>query len=265
MRSDCPGGRAVGRQRVGPGEVTALAHGQRIAAVDIARGLAIAGVVLFHIVWDLEFTGIISGVARHPAWLAFGRSLAGTFMFLVGISLVLAHHAAVDKGAFARRLLTIVVAAGAITVVTWFVFPESFIYFGILHAIAAATLVGAAFLRAGAPLCLGAAVAVVLLPFFVQSPVFDTRWLAWIGFAENPLPSNDFVPVFPWVGITLFGMATAKLLRLGSNRSPSSKAPPRGGSAAALIWMGKQRLPIYLLHQPLLLAFIIPLSWALSN
>lgn len=245
--------------------MTALAYDQRIVAVDIARGLAIAGVVLFHIVWDLEFTGIISGVARHPAWLVFGRSLAGTFMFLVGISLVLAHHAAVVTRAFARRLLTILVAAGAISVVTWFIFPESFIFFGILHAIAAATLLGAVFLRASPPFCLGVAVIVVLLPFFVQTPVFDTRWLAWIGFAENPSPSNDFVPIFPWVGITLFGMATAKLLRLGSERNPSSIATSRNGLSAALIWMGKRSLLIYLLHQPLLLALIIPLSWVLSS
>jgi uncharacterized membrane protein len=246
-------------------EAKTLGHGQRVVAIDVARGLAIAGVVLFHIVWDLEYTGMINGVARHPVWLAFGRSLAGTFMFLVGVSLVLAHPATIDVRAFGRRLLTIIAFAGVISVVTWFIFPDSFIYFGILHAIAAATLCGAVFLRTSATVCLGLAVAVVVLPFIVHTPAFDTRWLAWTGFAENPPPSNDFVPIFPWVGITLVGMATAKLLPFRSSRNSAAKLRKHSWFAGVLVWMGNRSLSIYLLHQPILLSLIIPLSWVLST
>ena len=247
------------------GEARILAHGQRVVAIDLARGLAIAGVVLFHIAWDLEFTGIISGVARHPVWIAFGRSLAGTFMFLVGVSLVLAHCDTVHVRAFTRRLFTITAYAMVITLVTWFAFPESFIYFGILHAIVAATLFGAIFLRANPLVCLGAATIVLMLPFVADAPAFNTRWLAWIGFAERPPPSNDFVPIFPWVGVTLLGMAGAKLFASRRNRSSVGVQPSQGWLTRILVWMGNRSLLIYLIHQPILLAVIIPLSWALTT
>lgn len=234
----------------------------RLVAVDMVRGLAIAGVVLFHLVWDLEFTGFVSGIARHPAWLTFGHLLAGTFMVLVGVSLLLAHRNGVRWRAFARRFAILVASALAITAVTLAVFPGAFIYFGILHAIAAATLIGVAFLRAPAVVSLAAGIIVVGLPFFMQSMTFDTRWFAWIGFSANPPPSNDYVPVFPWVGLSLIGMAATKwTLTHGVDRMFRTY-PPVGPATIALTWLGRHSLSIYLLHQPILLAVIVPLSEA---
>lgn len=236
------------------GEAKTLAHGQRVVAIDVARGLAIAGVVLFHIVWDLEFTGIISGVAGHPVWLAFGRSLAGTFMFLVGVSLVLAHRETVHVRAFNRRLFTITAYALVITLVSWFAFPESFIFFGILHAITAATLVGALFLRAGALANFTVGAIMLILPFLFDFSTFDTRWLAWTGFAERPPPSNDFVPIFPWVGVTFLGMASAKLFLSNRDRAIQSRPGTRTWPVRTIVWMGNRSLLIYLVHQPILLS-----------
>lgn len=237
---------------------------RRVVAVDVARGLAIAGVVLFHIVWDLEFTGVIRGVAQHPVWLLFGRSLAGTFMLLVGVSLLLAHHDTIHIFALIRRLLTIALCAAAVSVATWFAFPKTFIYFGILHAIAAATLLGLLFLRAGVPVCLAAAVIVLTLPVFVDLAAFNTRWLAWTGFAERPPPSNDFVPIFPWVGVTLLGMASAKLFLLRRDQNSPADSQVQGWPVRLLVWMGHWSLLIYLVHQPILLSIIVPLSWVVS-
>ena len=237
---------------------------RRVATVDVARGLAIAGVVLFHIVWDLEFTGMIRGVAQHPVWLLFGRSLAGTFVFLVGVSLVLAHHDTIQIFPFIRRLLTIALCAAAITVATWFAFPEAFIYFGILHAIAAASILGVLFLRAGVLVCLAAAVIVLILPLFVDLAAFNTRWLAWTGFAERPPPSNDFVPIFPWFGVTLLGMASAKLFLLRRDQNSPADSQVQAWHIRLLVWMGHWSLLIYLVHQPILLSIIVPLSWMVS-
>ena len=237
----------------------------RLLPIDAIRGVAIAGVVLFHFVWDLEFTGFISGVANHPLWLAFGRSLAGTFMILVGIGLVLADRAGFRASGYLKRLAKIVTAAAAISAVTWYVLPTTFIYFGILHAIAAATLIATLFLRAPAWTCLLAGIAVFFMPMLWRSASFDTRWLAWIGFAEQVPPSNDFVPIFPWVGLTLMGAAGAKWLLSTGLDAAFANALPAGKPAWLLAWMGRRSLAIYLLHQPILLGIILPVSWLVQR
>ena len=245
---------------------SAIVKQSRIDAVDIVRGVAISGVVLFHIVWDLEFTGIISGVAFHPIWLGFGRILAGTFMFLVGYSLVLAHpKGVVKRGPFLRRLSIISAAALAITLVTFFAFPTSFIFFGILHSIAIASLLGIVFLKTPAIVSMVMGILVLALPQYLQIDAFNSRWLAWIGLYSSPPISNDFVPVFPWFGLTLLGIFFAKTVRHLDLKTHSRRFTNLGNLRNPLIWAGRRTLPIYLLHQPVLLLIIIPVSWILQT
>lgn len=230
---------------------------QRLEIVDAVRGLAIAGVVLFHLVWDLAYLRLIpSEVAFNPLWLFFGRTLAGTFMVLVGVSLVLASRNGLRRRPFVRRLCVIVACALAITVATRLVFPETFVYFGILHAIAAASIVGAALLPLGAFASAAMGLVIIVLGYTVTFATFDPRWLAWTGFALAPPFSNDLVPVFPWVGFTLLGMAFTKLaLERGWTTRFEKKLedPP----ARSLVWLGRHSLVIYLAHQPVLLGVLI--------
>ena len=119
----------------------------RYVFVDVWRGLAIIGVVAYHFGWDLNFFGFIPSSAMFSGPVtAFARILAGSFMFLVGVSLVLAHDRNIHWRKFLKRLAKLVVAAVAISLITYFLFPEGFIYFGILHSIAVASVLGLAFL-----------------------------------------------------------------------------------------------------------------------
>lgn len=231
---------------------------QRFDIVDIVRGLAVAGVVLFHLVWDLAFLRLIPPQwAFAPVWLLFGRTLAGTFMVLVGVSLVLAARRGIRSRPFLRRLAVIVLAALGITLVTRIAFPDTFIYFGILHAIAVSSVVGVIALRFRTALVIAAGAFVVLLGNTVSDPVFDPRWLAWTGFGASPPPSNDFVPVFPWVGLTLLGIAVG---RFAGERGWFAKARFNGSTGRTLAWLGRHSLVIYLVHQPLLLAVLVPIA-----
>lgn len=229
---------------------------RRIVAVDLARSLALLGMAVFHFTWDLEFFGYIdSGTTLQGGWAIFARLVAGTFLFLAGVSLVLGHGQGIRWRSFLRRLAMVGAAAAAITLATFFAMREAFIFFGILHSIAVTSVLGLAFLRAPVWLTLSAAVAVWLLPEVFRSPAFDPRWLAWTGFAETAPRSFDFVPVFPWFATCLLGIAAAKAAQAAGLWDRL-----RGGSPGPLLraaaWPGRHSLAVYLLHQPVLIGLL---------
>ena len=238
---------------------TKPAPSARYIFVDVWRGLAIIGVVVYHFGWDLNFFGYITPdlMFSEPV-TAFARVLAGSFMFLAGVSLVLAHHSKVLWRKFLKRLVKLVAAAAAISIITYFLFPEGFIYFGVLHSIAVASVLGLAFLRLPIGLVFLASLAMLAAPLFFETSLFDPRILAWIGFAAEPPMANDFVPVFPWFGVTLAGVGSTRLFL---SRRAVRDAPPKPANGAVVrrvAWIGQQTLPIYLLHQPLLfIGFVV--------
>jgi uncharacterized membrane protein len=97
--------------------------------------------------WDLEQFGYLeAGATRTGLVQALCPGDRGSFLFLAGVSLMLAHGKASWPTAFARRIGMVAGSAALISLATYFATPDSFIFFGILHAIAAASIVGLAFL-----------------------------------------------------------------------------------------------------------------------
>jgi len=230
----------------------------RIAALDAARGLALVAMASYHFAWDLEFFGYLEvGTTAHGAWRLYARAIASSFLFIVGVSLVLARGRHPSQTLW--RLLRVAAAALAISLVTRFAFPDSFIYFGILHQIALASLIGLAFLRLPAVVTAAAALVVVALPMVWQSAAFDTRLLAWIGFAAHAPRSNDYVPVFPFTGVVLAGVAMAGALVTETGRQ-------RLAAIALPAWLrpvafaGRHSLLVYLVHQPILIALVFAMT-----
>jgi uncharacterized membrane protein len=146
-------------------------------------------------------------------------------------------------------------AAAAITAATAYAVPHAFIYFGMLHSIAVASVLGLAFLRAPVWVTLAAALAVWFLPDLASSPAFDTRFLAWTGLAATPPASFDFVPVTPWFAATLAGIAAARLADAAGLWVRLRRTTP-GPFLRAAAWPGRHSLAVYLLHQPVLLGLL---------
>lgn len=237
----------------------------RYFLVDALRGVAIIGVVFYHFAWDLRYLEFITtNVDIEPVWLTFQRSLLASFLLLAGISLALAHDAGMRWPAYAQRLWRLMVTALMVSIATFILFPDSFVYFGVLHAIALFSVMALPFRRVPVWLVFAVAVFFIGLPFFVQSSVFNAREWSWIGFWTVPPLTQDLVPIFPGFGIVLVGLGGMRLgLRFGLGDWLAG-FQPSGVLARVLKSAGQKSLLIYLLHQPVLLAVLIPLAGVLQ-
>ena len=233
----------------------------RLPAIDAVRGVAFIAMAVYHFAWDLGYFGFIAtDVTVDLGWRIFARSIASTFLVLVGVSLVLAARNGLDRGRFLRRLTILVIAAAGITLVTWLTFPDMFIFFGILHAIAVSSVLGLLFIRAPVAIVIAAAAFSFAAPWIRSAPVFNAPALLWLGlFTEWPR-SVDYVPVFPWFGAVLVGIAGARIaLRFASGRAASGPGRQWGWRAKVirpLAWAGRKSLILYLVHQPILISLV---------
>lgn len=231
-------------------------HRVRVEAIDVARGLAMAAMATFHFAWDLEFFGYAPvGMTRGTGWTLFARTIASSFLFLVGVSLFLAHRQGVRTRSVLKRLASLASAAFLITAVTWIVVPQGFIFFGILHQIAMASLLGLVFLRVPVLVTVGVAAFVIAAPWYLRHGTFDHPAWWWVGLTPIPPVSFDYVPLLPWFGAVLLGIAGAGIADRRGLFLHLSKYSPGPWSRPFRV-VGRHGLTFYLLHQPMLIAVI---------
>jgi len=241
-----------------------LATVRRVPLIDAARGAAIAGMFVYHFIWDLGFFNIIpAAFPQSPGFQFFGHIIATTFLALVGVSHALSARGGVDWHAYLLRLAMVAGAAALVTLATWYLFPDATIFFGILHCIVVASLLTLVFTRAPWFVTGLVAAAMIAAPFFLASASFDSsNW--WLGMGFEEPRTNDWRPVLPWAGFTLAGLALAQAgLRYGAPefliRWSASNPVDR-----TLIFGGRHSLLIYLAHQPVLISIAFLLSLVLA-
>ncbi len=241
-----------------PRSATDLLSPRRLAIVDALRGLALLAMVAYHACWDLVLFGLAAfALYDDPIWLSFRTAVASGFLFLVGVSLVLARRAGHSSIWLVRRFIVLAACAAGISLASLVFAPASPVHFGILHHIAMASLVGWVLVPVPRWVLVAGGVAAWSLPEVVSHSVFDTRWLDWIGLATRFPNSVDFVPLLPWGGAVLFGLAVGKSLDGLSVRWPGLAAwQPAQMPGRALVWLGRHSLVLYLVHQPVLMALI---------
>jgi len=229
----------------------------RLIPLDLARTLAVVCMVIFHFTFDLALLGLIDpGTTSQPFWYYFARMIAGSFLFLSGISLWLAHGHGIRWPAFWTRFAKVAAGAAVVTIGSIWVVPGGTIWFGILHAIAITSLLGLIALRLPWPVTLCLAVIIFAAAWGPRFPALDPLWLVWIGLAETRPMMGDYVPLVPWAGPALAGIALARAvgIELWPGRMPSRLTH-------RLTFPGRHSLIIYLVHQPILFGLFYAWFW----
>ncbi|MHB1677369.1 MAG: heparan-alpha-glucosaminide N-acetyltransferase [Sulfuriferula sp.] len=233
----------------------------RLLLVDATRGAAVVLMVFYHFCFDLNYFGLIhQDFNDSPFWLTLRAVIVTCFLTLVGISLVLA--AAKSTHSYWIRIGKLFAASVAVTAGSYLMFPLSFIFFGILHFIVAASLIARLFLRFfWFNLALGSAIAVFGIVY--SNTLFDKPWLQWIGLMTYKPVTEDYVPLFPWLGVVFIGLFLGKLFFRTKLREaiPALKLKKQDLNPPTLwvnspAWLGRHSLTIYLLHQPLLIGIL---------
>ena len=147
-------------------------------------------------------------------------------------------------GRFWKRWSQVAGSALLVSLGSWFMFPGSWISFGVLHAIALMlVLLRLGLARLPSAVLLGLAVVAIAAPQFVQDTFFDTRWTNWVGLVTHKPTTEDYVPLLPWFGLMLLGFVVTRA-------RPGLWA---GTAPRPLAVLGRWSLSFYMVHQPVLI------------
>ncbi|MBI4176532.1 MAG: DUF1624 domain-containing protein [Candidatus Aenigmarchaeota archaeon] len=232
---------------------------KRLWEIDAARGIAIIMMVISNLALDLAYfrdwgIDIYSGF-----WLYFARATAASFIFIAGVSLALS-YSRLRRKAYKKYLfrgLRIFSLGLAITAVTFILFPQNIIWFGILHLIGFSIVISYPFLGRKAVTAFALGIAIIIMGLYLGTMTIDSHLLLWLGLKPGGFSSFDHEPVFPWYGLFLLGISLGSVLYSGGKRSFSLGDFSGNVIVKPLAFLGRHSLFIYLAHQPVIVGLIL--------
>lgn len=237
----------------------------RFLELDVWRGLAIIGMIIFHIFFALDFLGLQEVTYNQGAWRVLARLVQWSFLLLVGIGLYLSHQkmSEGEKGnskfllRSLKRALVILSCAALVSIATFLFAPAIYIRFGILHLIATSILVLSPFVSRPFLALIISALIYALSPWVTSlSSFFEPTLIFGVNIPE--FATLDYFPIFPWMSIPALGVFLGYLLY----RQKKGKAVASGKSKQLAILkpladIGKKSLLIYMIHMPIIISAVI--------
>ena len=227
--------------------------------VDALRGLAMVWMTIFHFCFDLANAGLLqANFYQDPRWTVQRTCILSLFLLCAGAGQAIALAQGQNWRRFGKRFLHIGACAVLVSAGSYLMFPNSFIYFGVLHGMAVMLLI-TRFIgqRARALWLLGAALIALqwLAPWATEAGWWDSAFndkpLNWLGLISTKPITEDYVPLVPWLGVMLWGMAAMQWV-LGRT---ATHAPQQADVMALrpLAFLGRWSLTYYMVHQPVML------------
>ncbi len=236
---------------------------QRFDSIDAFRGFAMVWMTIFHFCFDLNYFGFLNqNFYEDSLWTVQRNCIVSLFLFCAGMGQALGLTQGLSWSRFWNRWKQVAGAALLVSVGSYFIYPESYIYFGVLHAIAVMLIIMRltyrmkyglwviGFLLIGAKFLLPALFAAV----GPSLEVFNHPWLNWLGIVSYKPRTEDYVPLIPWLGVMWLGLATGLALMEHKKQLIAAELP-RG--LQPLATLGRYSLSYYLIHQPVLFGLIM--------
>ena len=240
----------------------------RLWEIDALRGVAIVWMIGFHLTWDLVNYGFARVNMGRSPWSWFPRAIATIFLTLVGISLVISERKSSTPRTFRKYLHRGAKTLGfalIISLVTYLLFGNDFVVFGILHLIGVSVVAAYPFLPYRRRwVTLPAGIALIAVGNHLNRQIAFNPRLIWLGVNELGRAMVDWYPVLPWFGMVLVGIWLGHTLYRGGQRRfalPDWSGVP---VIRQLAFLGRHSLLIYLAHQPVLVGILFAIEWVSS-
>jgi len=228
---------------------------KRLWEIDTFRGIAIIMMIVYHIIFDLNYFGIYKIDLFFPPLRIFLYSIGTIFLIIVGISLHLSYLKNQMKLKYIKRGSMIFFIGILITIVTWFYPHDGFIVFGVLHCIGLSIIISYPFLKLNyINLIFG--ISIVFIGIFLTQFSFNFNYLLFLGFRPNGFYTLDYFPILPWFGVVLIGIFIGKLFYKKDQIKARSSHLSETYIIEKIAFLGRHSLIIYLIHQPILLVII---------
>jgi uncharacterized membrane protein len=246
---------------------SALPGAGRLWEIDLLRTTAIVMMVVYHAAWDVDMLSVESLLDPFSGgWRALQVACGSLFLAVMGMTLAVMNARGRARGLtgwplyrrHARRAGTVLAAALLVSAVTFVVFGgDDYVRFGILHCIGVAMLLCPLVIRLGVGLLpLAVAVAWAGLALADAEPR-DAPWLLPFGVPQVGGEGVDWYPLLPWLAPALVGLWLGSVLYPGGARgrwgARLARVPRWAPRATA---PGRHALPIYLVHQPVLIPLV---------
>lgn len=225
---------------------------KRIISLDLLRTLAIVLMVIFHFIYDLRHFGWVDwDIPDGDGWRHFRYVILSLFFICIGIGLSYGHGRGFQGKKFVFRAAQVAAGAALATAMSLVMYPDDWIYFGVLHFILLASMLSVGLVPYPK---VATILGLVIIALGLTGQV-ATTWP--FHFISTYLPQNtsDYVPLVPWLGVVLLGIG------IGYSRWLNSDPWRHCWQAEKLAIAGKHSLLIYLLHQPILYAILTPISY----
>ncbi len=232
---------------------------KRLIGIDIFRGWAILLMVIFHFSYDLNYFKVIDLHIQTNTFFTWFRFLiVSMFLLTVGMSLKLAHQNHINWSSLKQRTLYLGIASLLVTISSYIIFPNSWIYFGILHFILVASFIVLPLLTHP---YLSLTIAITSFIAFHLN-ILNMHWLFNLLVTPLHLPptiSVDVVRFVPWISFVLVGMSAVSLgwHQKIFNTSFFNKKDKLNDFFS---FLGKHSLLIYMGHQPILFGIFLLLT-----